>query len=336
MKFLISDPSKLIATANELAELASIAGSLATTLQQESDSVRCAGHLRHNAQLPIAALPAELLADIFAYACSWTTQADENLCDLDEELEPPYSELRHDRHAIGATCTRWREIVVSTTLLWSSISVEVAWIDDRPHERYAPPSSDDGYQLIPSLQMVELELERSGTRLLHFQLMVQYRLEMPAELVKLIQNIFPRCVTIHLELPPLTPFAMPLEHTFVELPHLRSLGIELSRTTLDKRTQEWTRSAFVELSLAPGLRDFSTCYSIVPPPSSSGLALTRLCLEDGVPFPDALFTLRLCSQLRQLKWAVSPPKQQNIPRPSLHLHCLEELWFVKHGGQRTK
>ena len=209
-----SDSSKLLATSNELGELASIAGSLATALQQESERVRSLAHYRRNGQLSVVALPPEVLSDIFVYACSRPSEVDADHSYYDQNLEPPESDLvRQVRHTIGVTCRRWREVLLSTTLLWSSISIEVALQDNKRHEQFGPPSSGEENEFTPGLGMLELELARSGTRPLRFRLFIQHRLEIPIWFFELVRDIFPRCRAIYLKIPSPTPFAMPLEPT---------------------------------------------------------------------------------------------------------------------------
>ena len=279
------------------------------------------------------ALPTELLADIFVYACS-RPQDDGDHSHYDEYLEPPHSNLvRQVRHVVGATCRRWREVVLSTTQLWSPISVEVALQDNKVHEFYSPPSFGEEIMLTPSLEMLGLELARSGTRPLRLHLFVQHQLEMPAELFELIEEAFPRCVTIYLSIPPLLRFTMPLERPSGELPLLRSLGIDLSHIPANHEINEGMRFAHAELELAPALRYFSASYPILPPPFCAGLALTRLHLDDGVPFSYALSIIALCSQLCQLKWVVKPPEHENIPQKPLHLPLLDKLWFINLGSE---
>ena len=314
----------------ELGELASIAGNLASTLLQESAHVYSVVLYRQNAQLPVVALPPEILADIFVYACSRPHNEDDYPYHY-THLEPPISHIvRRVRHAIGATCRRWREVLLSTTLLWSSISIEVALQGHKIRDFYGPPSSDEKYEFTPSLEMLEVELARAGTRPLRLGLYVQYQLEMPLELYELIRDAFPRCVTIYLDFPPLTPFAMPLEETSVELPLLQSLGIHL----LAQDHTERRRRAYTQLSLAPALRDFSTSYSVVPPPLCTELRFTRLHLHDEVPFSEAVAIIRLSPQLRQLQWEV-PRLDERIPQEPIHLPLLDELWFIHSGGDAS-
>ena len=286
---------------------------------------------RQNARLSAVTLPPEILADIFVYACSRPHNDADNSY-YNTQLEPPISHIvRQVRHTIGVTCRRWREVLLSTTLLWSSISVEVALRDNKIRDVYGPPSSDDEeeYELTPSSEMLELELARAGTRPLRLSLYVQHRLEMPFELYELIRDAFPRCVAIYLDFPPLTPFAMPLEETSAELPLLRSLGIHL----LAQDPPEWRRRACTQLSLAPALRDFATTYSVIPPPFCTELQLNRLHLHGEVPFSEAVAIIRLSPQLRQLQWEVVVPEHQSIPQEPLHFPLLEELWFTNAGDE---
>ena len=323
-----SDPSKLFATADELKTLASIAGSLATAFQEESEHARLSGRRRRIAQLVTVTLPDELLAEIFAYACAPPPQVDESLLNQNPDFQAS-DDLAHARshhhrkmrYSVALACRRWAGVVASTGLLWSSIRIEVL----RKKPLAGPYRTTLDSLFTPNLERLQLVINKakSGTRL-HLDIFGGRGLvEVPQQLLEVLRKEFPRCATVSIVLDARTPFIIPLEETGPQLPHLLALRIEQRFYPDDPREA-------VDLSLAPVLERLSVSQSIKLPTSPKGLNLTRLHLGRGVPFSDAISVLQFCSQLRQLQWELpldSSSYRDCSSQQRMHLPLLEKLCF---------
>lgn len=303
--------------------------------REETMRLRTVASRAENAKLPAVSLPAELLGKIFLYTCSRDLRHEIKVWNLrqhnfyDRGREPSSTRIvRQLRLPLTATCSRWREIAISTTLLWNCISIRLQ--EPRRNDPIEVPSISGG--LVPSLRQLQLELERSGTRPLQLRLEVRHfrsrRHDLPApacwtDLSTLVKTALPRCKWIYLEFNTAVLLNEILGVIFtIDLPHLLSFA---SCPPIDN---ERSSQPIYNLSLAPRLRHLTIYHSIGDLRISPASTLTQLCLDRCIDFRVAVGILRTCDQIRQLSWAVRGTKEE-IPQlaEDLVLPFLEYLEY---------
>ncbi|KAF8310380.1 hypothetical protein DL93DRAFT_1649991 [Clavulina sp. PMI_390] len=97
--------------------------------------------------------PSELLSSIFEFACS---DVSEGVFSLNKRK--PMDPLRQVRASIASTCSRWREIVLTSPRLWSNIALHIS-----PNISFPK-----------CLEIISLEVSRSGACLLTLRIDVSF------------------------------------------------------------------------------------------------------------------------------------------------------------------
>ena len=285
---------------------------LALIFRGETAQLRSTVSRRQNARLPAVALPSELLSEIFIHACCRDYHGEAKARHdghffYNESLEPTGSPIiRQLREPLAATCSRWREIAISTTLLWNSISIQLR-IPRVPDPRHpASPIKP----LIPSVNQVHLELERSGTRPIQLRLIINHtsfherNRPAPADwrgLVAVIEAHLPRCSRIHFQVDSAALLDDLLNMTFsTTLPHLLSFSV------FSKHVR--SRSLY-NLSSVPHLQELAIAHPIGDLRLSWSSKITQLCLDPCVNFDVAVGIIESCTHIRQLYWGVGEIKE---------------------------
>lgn len=253
-------------------------------------------------------LPPELLSEIFQYALS-PTEPGASIATVPKGASKPMS-LRQQRQAISATCWQWRNVALTTTSLWTSISIAV------------------GSFSVSSEEFVRLETSRAGTRPLNLRLDVVPQDVGPhaeAALVDILKNILPRCETIRSNagydlfgslFQPQEPIQLPLLRSFTD----HHDGIPR------RRLKNYPKASY-DLSLAPKLKNFAISSSIKSLRLPPACGITSLHLGRKVPLAWAIEIIQGCSQLRNLCWTI---KDTNVIPSNLDLYlpALESLSYT--------
>lgn len=90
---------------------------LAQAVRKEARDYRVSEYRLNNSWRPAIHLPTETLSRIFGAACF----ASFNPFDFDSQMLDSVSTIRTTRNVIVSVCTRWREIALSTSSIWTSI-----------------------------------------------------------------------------------------------------------------------------------------------------------------------------------------------------------------------
>lgn len=248
---------------------------------------------RHlNSLQPVAALPWEVLEEIFVSACSYFPSYWRQGSSADGS--------RQTRQSIAATSHRWRNIALSTAGLWSTIYVRLEQLEDK-YERSL------GMVLRPSKALFELEIERSAYRRLRLIVHINgspttYE-SLWCPLLPLFRKAFPRSHTVQLK----TTYPLAIQQLLTEinqstvLPHLRIFAMicepqeghaSLGGTNSDPPYLPIMLPSAPALSIislrGPFLLSESTCFDVPQMIYSGHLPLRN------IPF------LQNCNNLRQL------------------------------------
>lgn len=137
-------------------------------VDEETNSLRQALRMTHNATLPAVNLPHEILAIIFEMAC------------LEPVTDVQKSHLM--RCSIMGTCSRWRATLVRVSAVWSLVHVK-----------------SSSTAIWPPLESISTALDRSGG--LPFLLNIEtHDLDVPAEIAHALDGHTHRCKVLHLTL----------------------------------------------------------------------------------------------------------------------------------------
>lgn len=164
-----------------LEELSSVMAELGPALAARSALIRVTPFRKLNSLRPALKLPSELLGDIFLMVCLSATE---------------YGPIQRGyRDCITSTCHVWREVAISTTALWSSISLRYA--SGRAHYHLegddVPPDI-----VVPVPQLLALEIQRSKDHPLHLSINTFGGSMAWDALVDLIQPVVWRSKTIRI------------------------------------------------------------------------------------------------------------------------------------------
>lgn len=239
-----------------------------------------------NRSLPVNQLPVEVLSEIFVYAYS---SAD--LVLFNDDLMFAAKNAHANRLAICGSCSLWRGIAIATPALWCHIIVTGTAAD---RYSYAP-------SMAPSLQQLQIELERAKKRLLDLT----------------VYSSFSGNISEIIEMPNWTPY---LELLSPQLSRCRTLNIisynniigtliqtnppstlpNLERLRLD--TRDLINEDIHDFSCFPCLQHLTFQYSWGPLRfcDSQSIKALRLCAE--VPFESAVGILAECPNVRCLHW----------------------------------
>ena len=234
-----------------------------------------------NQQQPIASLPLELLSFIFELACL-------NVAACPDSVSRSVSNLRRTRLAIGSTCFLWREVALSTPVLWHAIAI----------------MNDCDVRRLIDLEEFSMYTQRAKARKLGAFLFYSSE-EIDWENVR--SRLLCRCETIMLMDIPVhlqsQIFAMPLHW-----PDLRVFGfvweswlgddMDMGPHVIDLTNAHFLNSLWVEYHSSWPV------YITLRGPSTS--SITKLCLRgQGVDPESTVSLLRSSPGLEVLQWSYS-------------------------------
>lgn len=303
----------LLSQAAELVELASFADKIAADLREESIQLRVPVLRRQNSRRSAVALPSELLSEIFLYACSRVPGKPGGGYPLEAFNSRVH---RRARQSITATCISWRKTAIGTTSLWNSIAVEI------PEDEV----------VIPKLELLQLELGRSGSRPLRLRLDVQGHLTSWRGFLQAIGNALPHCQTIHFNCKSdIVPWSL-LGRGAVSLPHLRSFVNYSSAAEIGLHGFPSSLPLCYDFRLAPLLRNISIANTTEVLRLSPSWEITRLQLGQSVSFSCAASVIQNCSKLRELSWQIEDLDELPSDLTPLRLPLLEYLEYNEGSG----
>lgn len=219
--------------------------SVHVALRNERDALLRREYLLQNWRQPAVRLPAEILQVIFEMACVATVQED--------EASDWARQYRCTQNAINLTCSRWRQLALNATGLWSHI-----FVYHRPHPEAARA---------PLRNLIHTELERAGGRPLALYLFNDVDTESSYEWNSSMDMISPelhRCVAYDAVLQPFMPFETFSSPLF--LPSLRALVLTWCYDD-DSSPDIPAKSVRIDLTNAPSLRDLRLRYQRPMDPS---------------------------------------------------------------------
>lgn len=159
---------------------------------------------------------------------------------------------------------------------------------------------------IPSVCVLETELERSGNIPLKLRVVAQGSPRRLREYSALLKQSLPRCRTFHLDTcgeSELKDFLAAELYSPIQLPYLHCLVDSTNSIA----------ASCLDLSLAPEPRDLVIQDPVSIPRLAAVHRLNRLSLGPRVPFDVVLATIGTCSEITHLYWRISVTNVQGIP-----------------------
>lgn len=256
----------------------------------------------HNSLLHINTLPVEILSEIFTFACLYRGPYDPN-----KERYWRYTDPRKERNSVMRTCSHWRDIVLTTTTLWSCIIIGLS-----RHIHHLPI-------------MTELEIQRSGQTALSLYLSLYdpFFTDHPVQfdVLSLINRCRPRIrfLDIDFGVRPFTFLEGHLaskvfgkEHHWPCLHHLSVVGhfvrpgedigiVDLSLAPLLQKVRIY-QSDSQESVIRPSLSEFRRSFWHITAPRMS--RITSLNIGEGVDPKRVLSFLAMSPLLESFCWTL--------------------------------
>ena len=262
---------------------------------------------KSNSSHPAVALPVEILAQIFFFACSGETTT---------------GNFRRIRSAIAATCHHWRISSLGTPALWSALSLNIyhdpRGIDlDRSTSVVSPGS--DYVVMRPDASLIDLELDRASSHPLYLTISISHfanSLKIPASILSRLRAALSRSQALKV-------FAvdpLPLSSIFsptLPFPFLTSFTVD--STSLYDHVK-----APVDLSQAPLLQNVEINGLVaLSLPSTSLSAVRAFSLGHYEMDNSELLQVAHCRNVKYL--FVGGWMRDDGPLPALEFPALERL-----------